>query len=93
MLHIILFIIAGILVGYVLRNQHFVQYIGTILSLIIMLLLFFLGVSVGSNEQVVSNFSQIGLDAFILTVGATLGSVFCARWIYVSFFKNGNNDK
>lgn len=86
MLHIILFIIVGIVVGYIFRNKSFVKYVGSVLSVIIMLLLFFLGVSVGANEQVVNNFANIGLDAFILTVGATLGSVLFAWWVYKRFF-------
>lgn len=93
MLHIILFILAGILVGYVLRNKSFVKHIGTAVSLIIMLLLFFLGVSVGSNKEVVNNFGLIGLDAFILTIGGTLGSVLLAWWVYVSFFKKKKERK
>ena len=93
MLHIILFILAGILVGYILRNKGVVKYIGTALGLIIMLLLFFLGVSVGSNEQVVNNFALIGLDAFVLTIGGTLGSVLCAWWVYLSFFKKKKGRK
>lgn len=93
MLHIILFILAGILVGYILRNKGFVKHIGTALGIIIMLLLFFLGVSVGSNEQVVNNFALIGLDAFVLTIGGTLGSILCAWWVYVSFFKKKKDRK
>lgn len=87
MLHIILIILAGILTGYFLRNASFIKHVGTALSVIIVLLLFFLGVSVGANEQVVNNFLFIGLDAFILTVGGILGSILCAWWVYRKFFK------
>lgn len=87
MLHIILIILAGILTGYILKNVPFIKYVATALSVIIVLLLFFLGVSVGANEQVVNNFVFIGLDAFILTVGGLLGSVLCAWWVYMKFFK------
>lgn len=86
MLPIFISIATGIVIGYWLRNQAFVKYSGMLLSVIIMLLLFFLGVSVGANEQVISNFSVIGKDAFIITVGGTLGSVLCAWIVYVKFF-------
>lgn len=87
MLNIILIILSGVVVGYFVRKIPQVKYTGTVISLIIMLLLFFLGVSVGTNEQVIKNFSSIGLDALIITLGATLGSVLCAWLIYSTFFK------
>jgi hypothetical protein len=56
-----------------------------------MLLLFFLGASVGSNKQLISNFSGIGLDALLLTVGGTLGSLLCAKWVFARFFVGKKN--
>lgn len=82
MIQIILCILAGILAGYAVRNRKFVKHTAAVSSVVIALLLFFLGVSVGSNEQVLNNFAIIGLDAFVLTVGGTLGSLLCAKWIY-----------
>lgn len=87
MLHIVLIILVGILTGYFLRNASFIKHVGKALSVIIVLLLFFLGVSVGANEQVVNNILHIGLDAFLLTVGGVLGSILCAWWMYATFFK------
>jgi len=86
MIYILLCIVAGIAVGYLAKKSAIVKYTGSLLSVTIMLLLFFLGLSVGSNEQVVSNFTAIGLDAFLLTVGGTLGSLLCAKWVYKKFF-------
>jgi len=86
MLTIILCIIAGIVAGYLLRKNDFVKHTGSLLSVVIMLLLFFLGVSIGTNEQVVNHFASIGLEAFILTVGGTLGSLLCAKLVYQRFF-------
>lgn len=87
MLNIILIILSGVVVGYFVRKIPQVKYVGTIISMIIMLLLFFLGVSVGANEQVVKNFSSIGFDALIITLGGTLGTVLCAWFVYKRFFK------
>ncbi|HAR37972.1 MAG TPA: DUF340 domain-containing protein [Porphyromonadaceae bacterium] len=86
MINILLCIMAGIAVGYLARKRTVMKYTGSLLSVAIMLLLFFLGLSVGSNEQVVNNFTSIGLDAFLLTVGGTAGSLFCAKWVYKKFF-------
>ena len=87
MLNIILILLSGVVVGYFVRKIPQVKYVGTVIGLIIMLLLFFLGVSVGANEQVVKNFSIIGFDAFIITIGGTLGTVLCAWFVYERFFK------
>lgn len=87
MLNIILIILSGVVVGYFVRNIPRVKHVGTAISIIIMLLLFFLGVSVGANEEVVRNFSSIGMDALIITLGGTSGTVLCAWWVYRSFFK------
>lgn len=84
---IILFIATGILTGYLLRNSKLIKHNSNMMSGVIMILLFFMGVSVGSNEQVVNNIATIGLDALILTAGGTLGSLFAAKWIYKRFFK------
>lgn len=86
MINILLCIMAGIAVGYMARKRTVMKYTGSLLSVAIMLLLFFMGLSVGSNEQVVNNFTAIGLDAFLLTVGGTAGSLFCAKWVYKKFF-------
>lgn len=93
MIKIILCIVSGILAGYIVRNRVFVKHTGMLLSVVIMLLLFFLGVSVGKNEEVLNNFSAIGLDAFLLTVGGTVGSLLCAKWVYKRFFDKCSKDK
>jgi uncharacterized membrane protein YbjE (DUF340 family) len=93
MLPLILLIISGVLIGYLLRRIPQMQNIGTVLNLIIVLLLFFLGVSVGSNEDVLNNFSVIGFDALVLTVGGLLGTLLCAWWVYRTFFKKKNQPK
>ncbi len=87
MLNIILIILSGVAVGYFVRKIPQVNYVGSIISVIIMLLLFFLGVSVGANEQVVSNFSSIGLDALIITLGGVIATIICAWIVYSIFFK------
>lgn len=91
MIPILLCIATGILTGYLFRKTGFVKYTGPLLSVVIMLLLFFLGVSTGSNDQVISNFSGIGLEALLLTVGGTLGSLICAKWVFARFFAGKKN--
>ena len=87
MIQIIACILVGVLFGYAFRGRSFMKRIGTLLSVVIGLLLFSLGLNVGSNEQVVNNFAIIGFDALLLTIGGVLGSLICAKWVYTRFFK------
>ena len=65
-------LVAGIFLGYLIRKRRGLILAGARLTdAAIFLLLFFLGVSVGMNKQVVNNFSNIGLQSFLLTLMAT----------------------
>lgn len=88
MVTVISLLVAGIILGYLLRNRRkFLVVSARLTDGAIFLLLFFLGVSVGMNEEVISNFQNIGLQAFLLTVLATLGSVFVTWLFYLLFFR------
>ncbi|NMB49452.1 MAG: lysine exporter LysO family protein [Bacteroidales bacterium] len=92
MLTIFLVIVSGMAVGYVARNIPATRYTGKIIGVLIALLLFSLGLSVGTNEQVIANFRFIGLDAFVIAAAATLGSVLCAAWVYRKFFRKKDKE-
>ena len=88
MVTVISLLVAGIILGYLLRNRRkFLVVSARLTDGAIFLLLFFLGVSVGMNEEVISNFQNIGLQAFLLTVLATLGSVIVTWLFYLLFFR------
>jgi uncharacterized membrane protein YbjE (DUF340 family) len=88
MVTVISLLVAGIILGYLLRNRRkFLVVSARLTDGAIFLLLFFLGVSVGMNEEVISNFQNIGLQAFLLTVLATLGSVLVTWLFYLLFFR------
>lgn len=91
LLPVLLSIVGGVASGYLLRKKSVVRYTSRLLNGVIMLLLFFLGISVGSNQQLVTRFAAIGMDALLLTLGGTLGSLFCARWVYKQLFQRNNN--
>ena len=69
--------LTGMLLGYLLRKRD-LKKIHQIITLLIWLLLFILGIEVGSNEQIIKGLHTIGLEAVILTLGGTLGSVIAA---------------
>jgi len=73
---IIVFLIAGIIVGNRLnlgaKGKHInekIQFVG------LLLLLFSMGISIGANEEVVKNLNDIGFQALIFAICTTLGSI------------------
>ena len=77
MFTIIGLMLTGMLLGYLLRKRD-LKKIHQIITLLIWLLLFILGIEVGSNEQIIKGLHTIGLEAVILTLGGTLGSIIAA---------------
>ena len=75
----------GIGVGYIFRKRN-LSFISRLITLLIWILLFVLGLEVGSNPQIVSNLGKLGLDALVITVGALLGSIILAAllWKFVN---------
>lgn len=75
-------------VGYLFRErQNLAKHLDIIVNWAIFLLLFLLGVSVGTNKTILNNIDSILLTVIILTLGAVLGSVIIAYFTYKLFFK------
>jgi uncharacterized membrane protein YbjE (DUF340 family) len=82
-------LVAGVVVGIFIRNyKKVINLSAKLTDGSIFLLLFFLGISVGMNEKIISNFSKIGLQSFVITILATLGSIFVSYIVYRIFFKS-----
>ena len=86
MFTIIGLMLTGILLGYLLRKRD-LKKIHQIITLLIWLLLFILGIEVGSNEQIIKGLHTIGLEAVIITLGGTLGSVIAAWALWRALYK------
>lgn len=69
----------GILTGRLLRRRP-LRALGNVITVIIWLLLFVLGVEVGGNEQVVRSLATLGVQALVLCTGALTGSIACS-WL------------
>ena len=71
------------LTGYLLRRFLFGR-LGRVIAALIWTLLFLLGLEVGSNERIVSGLATLGLEAILITLAGTLGSVWAAwgLWRY-----------
>ncbi|NLO69712.1 MAG: LysO family transporter [Porphyromonadaceae bacterium] len=79
--------LAGILMGFLLRKRKIRGIQGLIITLI-WLLLFLLGLEIGSNKEVVSQFGKLGLEAFMIASAGTLGSVMLAKLLWRNIGKN-----
>ena len=94
---VILFIFLGILSGVLCRKLSTgarisltdvaARWQGRIVTLLIWLLLFLLGIEVGSNEMIVRSLPTLGVEALLLSSAATLGCCVLA-WMLWRVSKN-----
>lgn len=78
----------GLFIGYIFRKKNKIDKIlDKLIMGAIFLLLFFIGVDVGSNKLIINNLHKIGLNAVILTIGAVIGTIFLSTIVYNFFFK------
>lgn len=78
----------GIGLGFALRHLTAMQYLTRSISTTICLLLFLLGVSLGTNQLLVHKLLDLGWQAFALAFAGTLGSVLAAWLVWLMFFKS-----
>lgn len=86
MFTIIGFMLTGMGVGLLLRKQR-LSWIHRIITFLIWVLLFLLGVEVGGNEQIIRGLHTLGMEAILLTLGATLGSVIAAWALWKALYR------
>ena len=79
MLIIVAIMLCGIAVGYLLRNWD-TRFISHVITALIWLLLFLLGIEVGSNPRIVMGMQTLGIEALLLTIGGAVGTTLCA-WL------------
>ena len=77
---VLLFMFGGIVSGYLFRKR-IIRIVNALILTLIWALLFLLGVEVGMNETVVRKFAVLGLEASVIAVAATLGSVIAAKFL------------
>ncbi len=79
------FLLLGICLGFLLLHRNISRFMERGLSCIICVLLFLMGISIGSNDVLMRSLPQLGWHALLLTLAAIIGSVLCAAllWKYV----------
>lgn len=63
----------GIAAGYLLRNRN-LKRLGNVISVLIWLLLFLLGVEAGSDERIVKGIASLGGEALVISAAGVAGS-------------------
>ena len=78
----------GIGIGYLMRRQSF-PWINKVITVLIWLLLFLLGIEVGNNEQIILSLPTLGMEALSIAIACVLGSCIAAwrLWKYINWKK------
>lgn len=91
MIYLILTLSAGICAGFIFRRSRFLRHTGTAVSAVICLMLFFMGVKIGADENILKNLSGLGLQALLFAIAGIAGSVLAAALLYKTVFKADND--
>lgn len=93
MLTVVIVMALGIVAGYFLRVKPKITALADRLTMwAIYLLLFLLGVAIGTNDVIVKNLPMLGLRALYIAIGGITGSVLLAWLVYHFWFKQNNSE-
>lgn len=81
----------GVLIGYPLRRKQSIHKIPVLIQIVVCLLLFILGLSIGTNKLIIGNLSYFCQQAAIISMLSLLGSSVAALLVSHFFFKKGAN--
>ena len=90
MFTIIGLMLTGMLLGFLLRKQK-LSGIHKVITVLIWLLLFLLGIDVGGNQKIINGLHTIGLEAIVITLAAVLGSVTAAWALWYVLYKRNKD--
>ena len=94
MFGVMIVMLSGVLIGYILRNIRAIPALVSKINIyIIFLLLFVMGLSVGSNTQVIQGLGTLGLLGIAISVVSIAGSVFLSWIVYRHLFKKEDDQR
>ena len=64
----------GVIIGYRLRHTHKIHKVTSLIQAVVCLLLFILGLSIGTNKLIVGNLSYFCRQAAVISALSLLGS-------------------
>lgn len=82
MISLILTLLAGIIVGRLLHDKPFVKFSGKAIFPIVLVLLFLMGITIGTNDRIINNLHTLGIEALIITGGAIAGTLVGAALLW-----------
>ena len=86
--------VVGMCIGYLLRNRRkLFSHIRHFILWVIYLLLFAMGLSVGSNDLVMDNLGGLGIRAIVISLVGIAGSVFLSWLLYRNLFVSDKKRK
>lgn len=88
MLKIVAIMFCGMATGFLLRRRK-LSWLTAVITVLIWLLLFLLGVEVGENKHIISGLKNLGLEALLLAFAGIAGSVLLAWALWVVSQKKG----
>lgn len=75
---ILLLLIVSVGIGVLLQNVRAVRHVERTATWTVWLLIFVFGISLGANEEIVSDFARFGLTAIVVALAGVAGSVLAA---------------
>lgn len=86
---ILLLLLISIGVGLLLKRYRFPRHLERTTTWTVWLLIFFFGISLGSNEAIVADFARFGLTALVVAQAGVAGSVLAAWGLKTFIDKSG----
>lgn len=83
-------LIVTALIGYGLRNSRLPKIPAQLMSVVVWFLLFFFGITVGANPEIINNIDRFGWQALVVALAGILGSCVAARCL-IAIIKKGAN--
>ncbi len=80
--------LCGIGIGYLFRKRN-LGILSSVITVLIWVLLFLLGIEVGGNPRIIQGIQTLGLEAIVLTLGGCAGSVLFAWALWKMLKKEG----
>jgi len=93
-MQVLLFLVAGMFAGYLFRyKKSILATASTATTWSLYLLIFLLGISVGTNDTVVRALGRLGVQALVLSAGGIAGSVLVSCFVSRAFFDVVRHEK
>ena len=89
---VVVFIFTGIALGRLFRGRQ-TAWLSRLLTVLIWLLLFLLGLEAGSNKQLIASLPTLGAEAAVIALMATLGSCIAAYVLWRNTSNKGEQQQ